>query len=294
MLYGCLFKNKEVKIMNELKKYVKITIGCLLISLGLNIFIVPSRLVASGTLGLTSILSYNYGFNIAALLLIINVWTLWLIYMIYDKKRLEQYLVPTLLLPIIIYLTSFIQIDLTHDVEEFLIILAGSFIMGMGYSFMYKEGFKTGAINILEDMFNDFSKKNTRFISRSFDVILILVSLYCYGLEQTLYSVIGIIIIRYMTTKARIGISDSKAFYIITTKEKEIKSFLMDELHYDLTAFDAEGGFSKKKSKVIMSVISTKDYFRVKEGISLIDPKAFISITDNYEAINKNVTINKE
>ena len=166
--------------------------------------------------------------------------------------------------------------------------------MGLGYSIMYKEGFKTGAINILEDMFNDFSKHNTRIISRTFDVILIMVSLNCYGLEQTLYSIMGIFIIRYMTTKARIGISDTKAFYIITTKEKEIKSFLMEELHYDLTAFDAEGGYSKKKSKVIMSVISTKDYFKVKEGIGMIDPKAFISITDNYEAINKNVAINEE
>jgi len=279
--------------MNEVKKYIKIILGCLLISLGLNIFIVPSKFVASGTLGLTSMLSYSYGVNAAAMLLIINVWTLWLIYMIYDKRKLEQYLVPTLLLPLFIYITSYIQIDLTHDVEEFLIVLSGSFIMGLGYSFMYKEGFKTGAINILEDMFNDFTKKNTRLLSRAFDVLLIIISFIIYGLEQTLYSIIGIIIIRYMTTKARIGISDTKAFYIITTKEKEVKDYLMKELHYDLTAFEAEGGFTKKKNKVIMSVISTKDYFRVKEGINLIDPKAFISITDNYEVINKNVKINE-
>lgn len=97
-----------------------------------------------------------------------------------------------------------------------------------------------------------------------------------------------------MTTKARIGISNSKAFYIITTKEKEIKKYLMEELHHDLTAFDAEGGFSKKKNRVIMTVISTKDYFKVKEGIQLIDPKAFISITDNYEVMNNNVKINEE
>ena len=66
----------------------------------------------------------------------------------------------------------------------------------------------------------------------------------------------------------------------------------MEELRYDFTAFEAEGGFTKKKSKVIMSVINTKDYFKVKEGIKLIDPKAFISITDNYEVMNKNVKIN--
>ena len=280
--------------MIEVKKYSKILLGCLLISLGLNIFIIPSKLIPSGILGLTSMLSYGYGFNNAALLLIINVWTLWLIYMIYDKDRLKQYLIPTLALPLFLYLTSYIHIDLTGSVEELLIAIAGSFIMGYGYSLMYKEGFKTGAINILEDIYNDFSKKNTRLLSRGFDVVLVLATMKIYGIEQALYSTIVIVIIRYMTTKARIGISDSKAFYIITTKEKEIKKYLMEELHHDLTAFDAEGGFSKKKSRVIMSVISTKDYFKVKEGIQLIDPKAFISITDNYEVMNRNVKINEE
>lgn len=280
--------------MNEIKKYTKILLGSLLISLGLNIFITPSRLIPSGILGLTSMLSYNYGFNNAALLLIINVWTLWLIYMIYDKDRLKQYLIPTLSLPIFIYITSFININLTGNVEELLIAVSGAFIMGYGYSLMYKEGYKTGSINILEDIYNDFTKKNTRLLSRGFDITLILAIILKFGIEQALYSIIVIVIIRYMTTKARIGISNSKAFYIITTKEKEIKKYLMEELHHDLTAFDAEGGFSKKKNRVIMTVISTKDYFKVKEGIQLIDPKAFISITDNYEVMNNNVKINEE
>lgn len=279
--------------MNELKKYLKIIVGCVLVSLGLNIFIIPSKLIPSGILGLTSLLSFNFGFNNAALLLIIDVWVLWLIYMIYDKEKLKQYLVPTLSLPLFVYLTSFIKIDLT-SVEELLIAISGAFVMGYGYSLMYKEGYKTGAIIILEDIYNDISNKNTRILSRGFDVLLVLVMIYIYGIEKALYSTLAIVIIRYMTTKARIGISDSKAFYIITTKEKEIKNYLMEELNHDLTAFDAEGGFSKKKSRVIMTVISTKDYFKVKEGIQLIDPKAFISVTDNYEVMNKNVKINEE
>ena len=279
--------------MNQIRKYTKIIIGCLLISIGLNIFIIPSKLVASETIGLISLLSYNYGFNTAIFLLIINIWTLWLIYMIYYKERLKQYLIPSLLLPLFIYLTSFININIVSNVEELLIAISGAFIMGYGYSYMYKEGYRTGAIYILEDMYNDFTKKNTRLISRGFDFIIILITLKCYGLEQALYSTIVIFIIRYMTTKARIGISNSKAFYIITTKEKEIKKYLIEELHHDLTAFDAEGGFSKRKTRVIMSVIATKDYFRVKEGIQLIDPNAFISITDNYEVLNKNIKINE-
>ena len=279
--------------MENVRKYIKIVLGCVLISLGLNIFVIPSRLIASETIGLTSILSYSYGFNNSLLLLIINVWTLWLIYMIYDINKLKQYLLPTLLLPFCIYLTAFIDINIVSDIEKLLVSVAGAFVMGYGYSLMYKEGYKTGAIYILEDMYNDLTQKNTRLISRIFDVLLILISIKLYGLENALYSSLLIVIIRYMTTKARIGISDSKAFYIITNREKEIKKYLMEELHHDFTEFEAEGGFTKKKSKVIMTVISTKDYFKVKEGIKEIDNKAFISITDNYEVMNRNVKINE-
>ena len=279
--------------MTNIKKYLKIIIGCVLISIGLNVFIIPSKLVSSETLGIINLLSYNYGFNKSVFLLIINVWTLWLIYMLYGNEKLKEYLIPSLLLPLSIYLTSFINIDITQNVEELLIAISGAYIMGYGYGLLYKEGYKTGAIFILEDMFNELYGKNSKMISNIVDIILIVITLKCFNIEQTLYSALVIIITRHMTTKAKLGISDSKAFYIITSKEKEIKKYLMEDLHYDLTAFEAVGGFTKKKSKVIMTVINTKDYFKVKEGIKIIDPKAFISVTDNYEVRNKNVKINE-
>ena len=280
--------------MNQVKKYIKIIIGCLLISLGVNLFIIPSKLVASGIIGISNILNYDYGLNIPILIFIINFWTLWLVYMVYDIEGLKKHLLPALLIPLFIYLTTFIHINLSNEVEELLIALFGGLIMGYGYAFLYKEGYKVGSINILEDMFNDFNEKNTRWISRGFDFLLIFLTLQNYGLEQTLYSVIVIVIIRYLTTKATIGISDSKAFYIITTKEKDVRRYLLEELKYDFTVFDVEGGYSKRKNKIIMTVIPTKDYFRLKEGIKLIDKNAFISITDNYEVLNKDVEISAE
>ncbi len=277
--------------MAKVKKYIKIIIGCLVISLGLNIFLRPSKLIASGALGFASLLSYDYNFNVVAILLILNVWVLWLVYMIYNKEKLNDYLIPSLLVPFFIFLTSFIKIDLTDSVEELLLAIFGAIVTGYGYSFLYKEGLKVGAINILEDIFNDINNKNTRLISRTFDIFLVLFIIVSTSLEQALYSIIVIVVIRYMTTKARLGISDYKAFYIITSKEKEVKRFIMEDLKYDMTLFDVEGGFSKKKNKIVLTVVPTKDYFRLKEGIKLIDDKAFISITDNYEVLNKDLDV---
>ena len=279
--------------MERIKRILKVIIGVFLIGFGLNIFLITSKIVPSGILGLTTLLKYNFGLNIPIILLIINVWTLWLVYMIYGKNKFNEYFLPSILSPLFIYLTSFIKINLTNNIETLLLSISGAVIMGYGYSILYKNGYKIGAINILENMFNDFTEKNSKYLTLVFDIILIIISLNTLGLERTLYSIIVMIIIMNMTTKVKIGISDSKAFYIITSKQNEIKKYIMEELHQDLTLFDAEGGYTKKKNKIIMTVISTKDYFRVKEGIRHIDPTAFISVTDSYEVINKNVKINE-
>jgi len=85
----------------------------------------------------------------------------------------------------------------------------------------------------------------------------------------------------------RFGINDSKMFYVITSKDKEVKNYIMHDLKYELTVLDVKGGFTKKKNQILLSVISTNDYYKLKEGIKIIDPNAFIAITDTYDVVNR-------
>ena len=42
-----------------------------------------------------------------------------------------------------------------------------------------------------------------------------------------------------------------------------------------------------------MTAVDTKEYFKLKEGLKIIDPKVFISIVDSYEVVNKNLTLSE-
>ena len=57
-------------------------------------------------------------------------------------------------------------------------------------------------------------------------------------------------------------------------------------MKYELTVLDVKGGYSNKKNQILLAVINSKDYFKLKDGIKTIDPDAFIAITDTYEASN--------
>ena len=48
---------------------------------------------------------------------------------------------------------------------------------------------------------------------------------------------------------------------------------------------DAKGGYTNIKNPVLFAVIPTNEYYRFKEGIRIIDPKAFFTVVDAYEVM---------
>ena len=278
-----------------MKKYLNIILGSLIIALTYNIFFLPNNIISTSVFGISEILynvfPYNPGITILALNILLLLFGL--IKIGYDKCK--KYVLTSFLIPIIIY-TSFYftsKIDVS-TIDQIVLVISGAYLTGLGYSLIHKENYHVGGFTILDEVVNNYRTKKNKEISIIVDILIILITFLAYGFETATYSTIVIFLITYMSTKSKIGISSSKTFFIITTKEKEIKEYLLNELKQDYTEFNVKGGYSNNKNKIIMTVIDTKDYYRLKEGVSLIDQNAFIFIIDNYEAINKNVTISKK
>ena len=278
-----------------MKKYINIILGSLIIALTYNIFFLPNNLISTSVFGLSEIFYNAFPINPGIPILSVNLILLFfgLLTIGYDKCR--KYTLTSFLIPIFIY-TSFYftsKIDVS-TIDNIVLVIAGSYLTGIGYSLIHKSDCHVGGFTILDEVINNYRTKKNKEISVLVDLIIILITMLAYGFETAVYSAIVIFLITYMSTKSKVGISSSKTFFIITTKEKEIKDYLIDELGHDYTEFNVKGGYSNNKNKIIMTVIDTKDYYRLKEGINLIDKNAFVFIIDNYEVINKNVTISKK
>ena len=99
-----------------------------------------------------------------------------------------------------------------------------------------------------------------------------------------MYAIIAVYITTMLTDKLLLGISECKAFYVITEHETAIKKFLINEIGKGVTVLEARGGYTGDMKKVIMCVIPTRQYFIAKEGILEIDENAVILINDVYES----------
>lgn len=278
-----------------MKKYLNIITGCILIALAFNLFIIPYDLVPNGIYGLGTLVYYYLDYSAPMFLLIINLALIFVSSLSIGVENTRKYMIPSLLIPTIIYFTQNIPAHINiYNMDKTIITITAGVITGLGHSLIFKEGYSVGGIFLLQDIFNSVKIYRRKTFTYVFEALIIILTGFVVNFETSLYSAVLIVIINYMATMSRVGASTSKTFFIITTEESIVKDYIINELHHDLTEINVKGGFTSRKNKIIMTSIDTKDYFGLKEGILLIDPKAFISIVDSYEVLNKNLTIGRK
>lgn len=274
--------------MKKVIKYFNIVLGCILIAFAIDFIVIPNNLLTFGINGLAVLLYYLNGVNPGINILFLNVCGILISSLVLDYQIIKEYLLPSVLIPVFVYLFSFLSSSFVIVLPEMLlVIIVAGFITGFGYSFIYKQGRSASVVYLLEEMIGRLTKFHSKVYSWIFDVIIVAVSLVMFGYQVALYSMIIIFISKYMITKTRFGINDSKMFYVITSKDKEVKHYIIHDLKYELTVLDVKGGFSKKKNQIFLTVIDTKDYYKLKEGIKIIDPNAFVAICDTYDVVNR-------
>ena len=274
---------KEIYKKGRLKRWAEFLLGVLIVAIAYNLFLLPAKVVY-GVGGLGIIFNSLFKIDPSLVILVSSVILLFLSLILLGKEETKKTVIGSLLYPFFVKLTSSVgQIVDLSNTDPLLIVLFGAVISGFGLGLIFKAGFTTGGTDILNQIVSKYFKMsmgNSMFFT---DGIIILSSVFVFGWTKIMYSIISLYIISIMTDKVILGISNSKAFYIITDHEEEVKKFVLKHLSHGVTILDAKGGFTGQNQKVIMCIIPTKEYFIAKEGIHEIDSNAFFVVTDAYE-----------
>ena len=193
-------------------------------------------------------------------------------------------ILATFLYPLFVKLTSFLTQNVTINYDDtFLIIIFAGVIGGLANGFIYKTGYSNGGLPIISQILDKYFKIPVTKSNMVINTIIILIGSVFFGWSMMMYAIILVFINNLMIDKVLLGISNNKAFYIVTSKEKEIREYIVNKLHHTITVFNVKGAFFEKTKKVLLLVVPTRDYYKVTEGIKLIDPKVFFVVEDAYE-----------
>ena len=151
---------------------------------------------------------------------------------------------------------------------------------GIGLGFVMKGGFISGGTDLITSIIAKYFKITTGTAMLIVEGFIAVIGSFVFGITNLLYAAIILFLITYLVDKVLLGISDKKAFYIVTKKKKEISDYVINTLGHTITVFSATGGFTKKKVYVLFTVIPTREYYKLKEGINEIDNEAFFTVID--------------
>ena len=279
----------KIKINEKLMNYLVVIFGTLLGAFAYNVFFLKYNIVCFGISGLSIVLK-EYGVDPNLFITICFIGLLLISFILLGYEKTKNSIFGSIMFPICVYLTAPLMnvIDLS-GIELVVIAVIGAVISGFGYGLIYKYGFTTGGTDIINQILSKYLKTSIGTSMIFVDGIVVLSSKLVFGWETLMCGLIVLYIVSYMTDKVILGVSSSKAFYIVTEKEEEIRQLLLELNSGGVTLIDAHGGYTDKKKKLLFCVIPSKDYYVVKEALNKIDKNLFFLVTDAYEVSGKEI-----
>lgn len=278
---------ESIEKKDLLKRYFLLALGCLIVAIAFNVFFKQYGIVCFGVSGL-SIVAEHFGIPSVLFILVFNLILLVISYYTLGWKKTRNALVGSLIFPIFVALTEPL-VPYIHfkDVELLVVAIFGGVLSGIGYGLIYKTNFNTGGTDIICEIVAKYTKVSMGKAMWVSDGLVVLSGLFISSWEVVLYGFLVLYMISFMTDRVVLGISQSKAFYIVTKQEEEVKTFLLSIADGGVTLVNARGGYSNTKETLLLGVVPTRQYFIVKEGLKEIDPSIFFLACDAYEVSSR-------
>lgn len=267
-----------------IRRYFLLIISLFISACYFNLLQFPSQIVTGGSTGISIILNSYFGVEPSKIIFIISVVLLIIGFIFLGVEKASGAVVSTIVYPIFVDLTSNIGNYVTVDLsDKILISIFLGILSGVTTGIVYKVGFSNGGLSIISEIISKYRKIQISSISFITNLIIVIIGGASFGWTMVMYAVIVLYIYSIVLDRVLIGVSKNKALYIITSKEDELRDYIMNSLKHGVTIFDVKGGLMEQKRKILMTVIPNREYFKLKEGIKEIDENAFFIVTDSYQ-----------
>ena len=276
---------ERIRKKQRLHRIILMSISVLCNAILYSLFLLPLNLVTGSVGGVATITNHVYGINPSIMILLLTVACAIFSFMYLGYKRTIGTIIFSLAYPALVHLTAFLNgvIVINNPDDMFLVVIFAGVLSGISNGLMYKTGYSNGGFPVISQYLYEEYKISINKSSLIINMSIVFLGGFFFGTINVLYALIFLYVNDIIMKKVLLGINNNKAFYIITKEEEKTKELLVKELNHNITVFDVKGGVFERKRKIILSVIPTREYYRVTELIKEIDKDAFFIVTDSYE-----------
>ncbi|MDU1054739.1 YitT family protein [Clostridium baratii] len=279
--------NNLLKSKTFILDVILIFLGCIIASLGVNLFLTHAKLLSGGATGIALIFQYLLAVPAGIVVFIINLPLFFLSYKKLSKSFTLYSAIGMLSLSAALIITkplaSFVKVD-----DILLYCIYGGVLCGIGYGIVFLRNGSTGGTDIItmliRQKYSNFEIGKLGFI---INCIIVIVGAIIFGVPRALYTLLSIFIQGAVLDRVLRGLNSKKLMLIITKESQNIIDFVIEDMNRGVTSIPIEGEYTHMKKKMLYCIVTTSEMLVLKNKVYDIDPKAFITIMDTSEVKGK-------
>lgn len=277
------------KILDFTKNFILIVLGAYLISLSINMFLLPHKMTTGGASGIATILYYLSNIPMGITILAINLPLFVIAIVKLGKKFVIKTIFSTVLLSVFLELFKHDQVIQTTQIDLLMSCIFGGIISGIGLSLTFKAGASSGGSDLLANIIYKLTKiQSLSKVLMGIEIVIISGVIICFkDINLGLYSIIALFISTKVIDVIFDGIYNTKVATIITKKGDQIVESILSELGRGATITNSIGAHSGEENTTITCVITRNQIASLKQIIRDNDNRAMMYITNANEAIGK-------
>ncbi len=277
---------KREKLRKYLKEGLYLLLGSIVYAVGVEVFLSPLKISPGGITGISTALNFITDFPTGIYIIILNVPLILVGFLKFGKEFILKTSLAVLTTSMLIEIVANFYQPIFSD--KILCAVFGGMLLGIGLGIIMLIGASTGGVDIVVKLLN---QKHSISIGRSFLIIdgsVIFFAAVVYGdYQSALYSVIAVFISSRAVDLVLGGNLDSKAVFIISDREEEVKSAIMKTADRGVTILPAFGGYTGRKNNILLCVARNNEISLVRRLILEADSNAFFFIVNAGDVIGK-------
>lgn len=283
-------KIKKYFTKEKMKSFLYIALGVMIAAFSYSFFLKPNEIVIGGVSGIGVIVSgKNSTPNIDGIVMeAINIVLLIIALLIIGKDFFFKTVFGAITYPLFttifnwlyeIILENYPSFDMASLGENhyMLVIIFSSIIMGVGLGLAMKYDGSTGGTEVAQKIMYEKVHLPYSLSLYLFDGAVIIIGFFILKqpIHVLLYELIFVYLCGVVMDMMIFSGFNKRAVHIISDKTDEIKSILLDEFERGVTSINVIGEYSQTNKKMIVCLLSSIEYNKLRDRIEKIDPKAF-------------------
>jgi len=275
---------------NRITDLVLIIGGTFILAVSVEFFILPYNILSGGVAGIAVALEPFFHIdktllaNVAVLSLLIAGWA------VLGRDFARNTLISSLCYPLFTTILSRHPVDLTID--PLLASFYAGLLGGVGIGFVMRTGASTGGMDIPPLILHKITGIKVSTLVMITDALTVMLGILAYDLSAALLGLISVMASGFginRVLEAGRGIK-GKNVQIISDRWEELNDAIRKEINRGTTLFDCQGGYTGNPRKMIVCVVSERQYTALTTLISSVDPQAFVIITDTSDMLGEGFT----